>query len=342
MIADDDTPTVVKRRRFEQWLIQALLWGAVVVLLWWVWRSVPVDAVVALLGKLRWWQVAGLAVVNSFVLLMFGGRWWVVLRTLGQRLPFGLVALHRLAGFGVSYFTPGPQVGGEPMQVRLLQVQHGLALPPILASIGVDRMVEFLVNLSVMAVGLILTLSLQTGAGVTGASLGLVVVVIGGLVGFVGLLVRGVAPGTWVLDRLPGGLRGNAAVQTVRAVVAETETQAIDLFQHRRGGLVAALGFSLLSWVGIFVEYWLIVAALGVRLTPGQLVSALAAWQVSFLLPLPGGLGVLEAGQVFIFTQLGLDPAIGLGVSVYMRLRDVTFGGLGLVWGAWGWNKRRG
>lgn len=341
MTTSNETQAVEKRRRVAQWLIQVLLWGAVVVLLWWVWRSVPVDGVLTLLGKLRWWQVAGLALVNSFVLLMFGGRWWVVLRTLGQQLPFGAVALHRLAGFGVSYFTPGPQVGGEPMQARLLQVQHGLALPPILASIGLDRMVEFLVNLSVMAVGLILTLSLQTGAGVTGFSLGLVVVVIALLVGFVGLLMRGVLPGTWVLDRLPGGLRSNAAVQTVRAVVAETEAQAVAVFRHRRGGLVAALGFSLLSWVGIFVEYWLIVAALGVRLSPGQLVSALATWQVSFLLPLPGGLGALEAGQVFIFTQLGLDPAIGLGVSVYMRLRDVTFGGVGLVWGAWGWNRRK-
>jgi uncharacterized membrane protein YbhN (UPF0104 family) len=97
--------------------------------------------------------------------------------------------------------------------------------------------------------------------------------------------------------------------------------------------LLAALLVSLVSWGTLIGEYWLALYVLGASLTPGQLVTALIAARIAILFPLPGGLGALEASQVLAMEVLGLDPALGLSLSLLIRSRDVLLGVLGLWWG---------
>jgi uncharacterized membrane protein YbhN (UPF0104 family) len=57
---------------------------------------------------------------------------------------------------------------------------------------------------------------------------------------------------------------------------------------------------------------------------------ALTAVRIAFLLPMPAGLGMLEAGQVLAMGLIGVNPALGVSLSLLIRIRDVIFGGLGL------------
>jgi len=66
---------------------------------------------------------------------------------------FPLLAV-RVAVFGVSYFTLGPQIGGEPLQVLALQRKYGLTYTRATASVLMDKLLEFLVNFLLLAVGL--------------------------------------------------------------------------------------------------------------------------------------------------------------------------------------------
>jgi hypothetical protein len=45
-------------------------------------------------------------------------------------------------------------------------------------------------------------------------------------------------------------------------------------------------------------------------------------------------LGTLEASQLLAFAAIGLNPAIGVSLSLLIRARDVLLGGLGLWWGS--------
>jgi uncharacterized membrane protein YbhN (UPF0104 family) len=53
--------------------------------------------------------------------------------------------------------------------------------------------------------------------------------------------------------------------------------------------------------------------------------------QIAFMAPLPAGLGVVEASQVFALTAMGFSTAAGLTMSLLMRGRDILFGGVGLL-----------
>jgi uncharacterized protein (TIRG00374 family) len=124
-----------------------------------------------------------------------------------------------------------------------------------------------------------------------------------------------------------------AAYEKVARIVQTSETQASQFCRQHPGTLALALVVSLVSWGLLVLEYWLALYFLGATLTPVQTIIALTAARVAILLPLPGGLGTLEASQVLAMQLLGFNPAIGLSLSVLIRARDVLLGGLGLWWG---------
>ena len=94
------------------------------VLLWWALRTVPLIEIWDALKHLTLWQIGVLLVLNVLVLVSMTARWWVILRSENPNIPFLQLVRYRLAVFGLSYFTPGPQVGGEPLQVIYLQRNH--------------------------------------------------------------------------------------------------------------------------------------------------------------------------------------------------------------------------
>jgi uncharacterized membrane protein YbhN (UPF0104 family) len=85
----------------------------------------------------------------------------------------------------------------------------------------------------------------------------------------------------------------------------------------------------------MFIEYWLMVAFLGVRLTIPQLVATLTAARLANLMLLPAGLGVLEASQIVAFGMVGLDPTTGLTAGLLIRARDTLLAGFGLALGSY-------
>ena len=61
----------------------------------------------AVLRRLTAVEIVVLIAANALVLLALNGRWWVILKAQGHRLPYLELAGYRLAAFGLSYFTPG-------------------------------------------------------------------------------------------------------------------------------------------------------------------------------------------------------------------------------------------
>ena len=95
--------------------------------------------------------------------------------------------------------------------------------------------------------------------------------------------------------------------------------------------LLAAIIVSLLASAGTVSEYALITSFLDIGLPFWKIAAAWTAGWLSFLAPLPAGLGALEASQVFAFGLFGISSASAISVTLLMRGRDLLFGGLGLL-----------
>jgi uncharacterized membrane protein YbhN (UPF0104 family) len=141
------------------------------------------------------------------------------------------------------------------------------------------------------------------------------------------LIWRGRQPLTRLLHWL-----GRERLAGVTTALSHSEAQMSTLCQQNPGALLSAIAVSGLSWGVMIVEFYAMASFLGVSLTLMQLVALLTAARLAYLLPLPGGLGTLEASQVWALGIMGFNPAAGLSLSLLIRLRDVLLGLLGLWW----------
>ena len=114
-------------------------------------------------------------------------------------------------------------------------------------------------------------------------------------------------------------------------LIIVSERMAASFCQRHLRAMLGAIGVSLLSVAGIVAEYVLMVDFLGMRLSVIQVFAALTALQLAFLMPLPGGLGALEASQVFALGAFGQPASVAISLTLLQRARDVLNGGLGLL-----------
>ncbi len=327
-------------------LVSLLPWVIAPLLLVWVLRAVPLADAWAILRQVSLIELAALALLNGLVLLTFSGRWWIILRSQGHRIPYLRLAGYRLAAFGVTYFTPGPQFGGEPLQVYLPAKHDGVPRSAAVAAVALDKSLELLASFAFMAGGVALIIQkglLSDDAGRAALAAALTLFVLPPL--FLLAVWAGGHPLTraaravtwparaWQRRKARSGPLQPGRMQRLLAGVEASERQMMAFCRQRPAALAAALGVTLLSWLGMIAEYWLALAVLGIQLTPAQTIVALTAARIAFLAALPAGLGALEASQVLVFGALGINPAVGLSLSLLIRLRDTALAALGVWWG---------
>jgi len=321
----------VNARRPRLPFLRVALWLALPVALAWALKGVRLADVGATLGRLGAGPIAVLAVVNLGVVAAFAGRWWALLAADGYRVPYGELTLYRLAAFAISYFTPGTQFGGEPLQAYLLQRRHAVPLPTAAASVILDRVLEMTFNFAFLAIGMVVVLRLGVYPPGTGLLLAAAAVVLLLAPVFYFAAVRfGRRPGSWLLGHAPSVLAGRPWMVRLRGFVVTAEDEVHRLTRDRPLGIVAGLAASVLSWAAVLAEWWLATAYLGFPLSAAYLIAVVTATRVAFLVPVPGALGALEASLVLALTALGYRAEQALALALLIRVRDVAFGALGL------------
>lgn len=314
-----------------------LFWLALLLaLLYWALRNAPLGEIWDSLKLLQAWQLAALLALNTGIFALITARWWIIVRAEARRVPFLPLITYRLAAFGMSYFTPGPQVGGEPLQILYLKNAYGLTTVRATAAVIMDKLLEFLANFLFLALGLFAVAASGMLGGFAPPAWVAVPVVLFLLwpLAHISLLYQRRHPLSALIrpihKRIPE-TKNFAAIETFLRLVIVSEHLAALFCRRRLGAMLAATGVSLLSWAGMVLEYHWMLSFLSADLSASQTLAALTVVRLSFLAPLPAGLGALEASQVFAATAFGLPAALGISLALLMRGRDILLGGLGLL-----------
>jgi uncharacterized protein (TIRG00374 family) len=300
------------------------------VLLYLALRKAPLTEIWSALNQLKLWQIASLVLINIFVYLLVTLRWWIIIRAERKTIAYFPLVLVRVAVFGVSYFTLGPQVGGEPLQVLYLQRKYGMTYTRATSTVIMDKLLEFLANFFLLVFGLMAVL--QAGiVSTNGSRSALSLILLAALLAWppihIILMIRGIYPVGAAL-RVAFSRFGNP--KWMRFLIASERMAGIFCQRHPRA-LLMAVGTSLAAGAGMVTEYALIVSFLGIHLHGWQTFAAWTTSWLAFLVPLPGGLGALEASQVFTLGAFEISAALAIGVTLLIRARDLLIGGLGLL-----------
>ena len=314
----------------RKWLLRSLWFLVLAGLLYFALRNVPLIDIWKTLNKLELSQIGFILAINVVVIGLITARWWIIVRAENPSVPFLPLVGYRLSVFGLSYFTPGPQVGGEPLQVIYLQRNHNVSYARATSAVIMDKLLEFLVNFILIGIGAWaiarVGLLAENRIRLSVSLIGLAILLIWPIVHII-LLYRGIMPVSRILLRQPFIQKDHQGVRLI--IVAERLASAF-CRKHIRAMFLAVM-VSLFSIMGIALEYYLMVRFLGVQINVLQVFAALIVMQVAFLMPLPGGLGALEASQVFAFGAFGQPASAAISLTLLMRARDILNGGIGLL-----------
>lgn len=326
----------LKRVRWPKITWQQLLLPLLsVALLVWVARTISLRETINTLRQLGTSELALLVVINIIVLTTFTGRWWLLLRTLGHRIPIWRLMGYRLTAFAISYFTPGSHFGGEPYQVYAVSHYHNVPVPVSIAAITLDKLLEMLINLAFLVAGALVLITMQSGlSGWIEAQVVVYAVLLLSIPSvLLVMLWRGRHPLTGLIAFIGRLIRRPLEQASWARVVRQSEAQAIWVCREHPRMVGLAFVITLFTWIGVIWEYWLLTSMLELALTTKQLIASLVAARIAILLSVPAGLGALEAGQMLAMSSVGLDPNVGVAIAVVIRARDVVSGLVGLALG---------
>ena len=329
------TPSQATRRKaIVRKLRIFAIYFLLIALLYFALRNAPLSDIWETLNKLRVWQVLTLFGINIVIYVLITLRWWLIVHAENKSIPFFPLLTIRVSAFGISYFTFGPQMGGESLQVLYLEHKYGMTYTRATSTVVLDKLLEFLANFILLSIGL--TAVFQAGILST-ADRSSFLILIGLAIPLLWtpihilLLYRGKYPVSAFLRKFSNN-------KFVRFIAA-SERLAGTFCRRHLSSLISAILVSILATVGMVIEYFLITSFLGIHLSFWQTIAAWTAGWLAFLVPLPGGLGALEASQVFALGAFGVSAASAIGVTLLIRARDLSIGGLGLLIASRGVNK---
>lgn len=262
---------------------------------------------------------------------LYAHRWQVILNKglpKEKKMSFIRLYLHRMSGYAFMNILPLSLFGSEPVRVGLLH-DDGVPLKIATSSVVIDLAFETTAFILFISIGVILAL-------VDGISLGnigvLAIVAIGLLAGVIGLFYAAIISGKGFFSALFRFFR----LHRIKRLHATEEwlegmEEQMRMFLRDKPWLIVWL--LLLSMVMISFrtfENWFIAHFLGVQLNFTQALLSSTLPSFALLVPVPGGLGFLEATNTGLFALLGV-PIDALALVLIMRLRDMIFITIGLT-----------
>lgn len=322
-------------------LFTLLLWLVALGLGAWTLAQLPLAEIstsIRSLSAAQWGFWLGL---NGVIILVLGLRWQLL--TIALAAPIKLLKLLaiRQAGQAVSFITPGPQFGGEPLQVYWLY-KYGMPLRKALLSLGLDRFFELWVNFSVLLLAVLLLLAgigdnhtlnnhQENSIGDWQTTLVPLLIFLALMFSLAWVLVK---QPQWIndrLERIAARWQHNHRLNNINQHWQSLGDDLRNALRTQKLRFLLAILLSLLGWAGLLGELYLILHFEGIEADLHSFLIILVAMRMALLLPMPGGVGTLEASVLWSFNTLNLPASAALGLIALMRVRDAIVLLIGLA-----------
>jgi len=267
--------------------------------------------------------------VSFIIMLLFAIRWRYVLKTLGYNIPFIEVFGFRVIEYGISYMTPSGKAGGEPVRAALL-MRKGIPFKEGLSTVFADKTIELSVSLLFFIFGIMI---LAVGYALPGGLNVILILVSLFLLFIIWTFYSRILRGEPVFGALFKLLRFHKVkfLAKYQQAVADFEKPIIKFYNEEKKAFFIALSLSILSLIFSLIEYKLLLLMLGIDAPLGVVFMVFSVVGFAFLVPVPMGLGSLEAFQVSLFSVLGLGSAAGIGLAMISRARDLLWVLVGVI-----------
>ena len=120
-------------------------------------------------------------------------------------------------------------------------------------------------------------------------------------------------------------------IENLKQKISEIDRDSEDFFKEHTGALIKIFILTIFQWSLTIVQFKVATLIIGYHASATEILLAIILTGVSTLVPIPAGLGILEASQFSLFSTLGSGGEIGIAISVIIRIKDLILVLLGFI-----------
>lgn len=262
--------------------------------------------------KANWWYI------TPFLLTLFTYYWfkayrWHFLLTPIKKVPTNKLFTPVIIGYASNTFLPIHL--GELIRTFITWKKHDIRPSPLLTSIVLERMFDFLTVL------LLLGGALVFGARVPGTLVkaGYVIAALGGFA-----LIATILYIRWTdfFVRLLRACTSFLPESIQKGFLDQIESGAHGMQSLRQPRLLfQAIATSIIQWGFMWLCVYISLRALGIELPPSASIVVLAFMVIGLSLPTsPGYVGNIQLSYTLALSQYGIGASIALAASVFFHI----------------------
>ena len=279
-------------------------------------------------------SLKGLAIVFLTFIISYLAvlRWKIILRSQGEKFDLKSLSKIWLVGYTISYLTPNAFLGGEVFRIYLSNKKLGLDYKKGTASVIIDKILDGTFFLLFAVVGVVAFVF--NGNSLTNKLAWPIVIIIWLLGGLLLLFyfkaLNRESIMEWFLKIF--GLRKRQVQQSKNGkIIFDTEKEIIDFFSPKKKAFWEGITLSFIRYLLYFLRTVMMIFFLHRWIAPSSALAIHGFDSLSLMLPLPAGLGGLEAASAFVFKSLGFYLSQGIVLALVWRSADLIVCLFGII-----------
>ena len=269
------------------------------------------------------WQGVIVFILTLLILMVGNWKWKEILK--GEKVEVSFLHLLKayLIGFSVMFLAPILLSLGDILRIYNLKRKTQTPWLKATASVIIDRVLEWTVNLVVVFFGIIVLLykiGFSSQNLIIFGGLFLVFVIWISLFYFKTLKRKSMIKlfGRFFNGRLHEELFG-------------IEKEIFNFFRLENKSMWKALALSFLRGAFMYLRTWFLIIFLGKQISALSSLSILGFTYLAAMIPIPTALGSHEAIQTFAFNSLGLGVFSATAFTMIIRAAELLFALIGII-----------
>lgn len=298
-------------------------------LLWKIFSKIPLSQIITIYRQATRGPILLFVGISIVIMTLHALRWFIVVRSFGRRISFFKAFQLKIVGFGVSFITPAAKLGGEPVRAMMLQ-SEGFTFKRAITTIVIEKLIDISTTGILFIVGIIITIiTIAIPKQMTLLIIIISFICLTTISIFYYYILHG--KGLFVKIFRFLGLHKIKYVASFEKQIVEFENVLVKFYTEQRKYFNKAVFISVIAWFLMFVEFKSVTMMLGYNLSWQTLFIIITLVGFAYTIPIPLALGVLEAGQIAMFTTMGLKAAAGVTLAMTIRARDLCWTIIGLI-----------
>ncbi len=256
--------------------------------------------------------------LEIFTLVVWTLRWKVLVDQLGNPCTLGNIFQAILIGSFFNNITPAVRSGGEPIRAYVLTRRYGIPFRSCFGTVLGERIIETIPFIVLIAIGFFLS-AILVRPDIAASLLGILAFFVWVFVTIVYTISRESISTKFglVLFRVIGDKRWIDQLKDFRlsTMLAWSDKKIFNLI----------VGFSTVYWSIELLKHYVIFRAIGFEVSIVYVIIAYIIIRTSGLVPVPGGLGVIEGASIGVYVLLGVPTAVAATQTIIYRFFSFWF-----------------